>query len=36
MTRAAEQAALAGAGPQVGLSAPVIDADVQAAQGEAK
>lgn len=36
MTKAAEEAALAGAGPQVGLSAPTADPDVQAAQGEAK
>jgi len=35
MTKAAEEAALAGAGPQVGLSAAVADPDVQAAQGEA-
>ena len=35
MTQAAEQAALAGAGPQVGLSATTADPDVQAAQGEA-
>ncbi len=35
MTQAAEAAALAGAGPQVGLSAPTADPDVQAAQGEA-
>jgi chemotaxis protein MotB len=33
MTQAAEAAALAGAGPQVGLSAPTADPDVQAAQG---
>ncbi|KPG88605.1 flagellar motor protein MotB [Stenotrophomonas maltophilia] len=36
MTQAAEAAALAGAGPQVGLSAPTADPDVQAAQGPAK
>ncbi|WP_414488874.1 flagellar motor protein MotB [Stenotrophomonas maltophilia] len=36
MTKAAEEAALAGAGPQVGLSAPTVDPDVQAAQGEAQ
>lgn len=36
MTKAAEEAALAGAGPQVGLSAPTADPDVQAAQGPAK
>ena len=35
MTKAAEEAALAGAGPQVGLSATTVDPDVQAAQGEA-
>ncbi|AWH20185.1 flagellar motor protein MotB [Stenotrophomonas sp. ZAC14D2_NAIMI4_6] len=35
MTHAAEEAALAGAGPQVGLSATTVDPDVQAAQGEA-
>ena len=35
MTHAAEDAALAGAGPQVGLSAAVADPDVQASQGEA-
>ncbi|WP_312738190.1 flagellar motor protein MotB [Stenotrophomonas sp.] len=35
MTKAAEEAALAGAGPQVALSAAVADPDVQAAQGEA-
>ena len=35
MTQAAEAAALAGAGPQVGLSAPTVDPDVQAAQGKA-
>ncbi|CAM4427935.1 motility protein MotB [Stenotrophomonas lactitubi] len=35
MTKAAEEAALAGAGPQVGLSAPTVDPDVQAAQGQA-
>ncbi|HDS0948366.1 TPA: flagellar motor protein MotB [Stenotrophomonas maltophilia] len=34
MTKAAEEAALAGAGPQVGLSATTVDPDVQAAQGE--
>ncbi|QII27631.1 flagellar motor protein MotB [Stenotrophomonas maltophilia] len=36
MTKAAEEAALAGAGPQVGLSATTVDPDVQAAQGPAK
>ncbi|CAH0286109.1 flagellar motor protein MotB [Stenotrophomonas lactitubi] len=36
MTKAAEEAALAGAGPQVGLSATTVDPDVQAAQGSAK
>ncbi|WP_288468972.1 flagellar motor protein MotB [uncultured Stenotrophomonas sp.] len=36
MTKAAEEAALAGAGPQVGLSAPTADPDVQAAPGPAK
>ncbi len=36
MTQAAEAAALAGAGPQVGLSAPAADPDVQAAQGPAR
>jgi chemotaxis protein MotB len=36
MTQAAEAAALAGAGPQVGLSAPTADPDVQAAQGAGK
>ncbi|MBK0026085.1 flagellar motor protein MotB [Stenotrophomonas sp. S48] len=35
MTHAAEEAALAGAGPQVGLSATTVDPDVKAAQGEA-
>lgn len=35
MTKAAEEAALAGAGPQVGLSATTVDPDVQAAQGQA-
>ncbi len=35
MTKAAEEAALAGAGPQVSLSATTVDPDVQAAQGEA-
>ena len=35
MTKAAEEAALAGAGPQVGLSATTVDPDVQAAQGPA-
>ncbi|HAL21993.1 MAG TPA: motility protein MotB [Stenotrophomonas sp.] len=35
MTHAAEEAALAGAGPQVGLSATTADPDVKAAQGEA-
>ncbi|MEL6047482.1 motility protein MotB, partial [Stenotrophomonas maltophilia] len=33
---AAAEAALAGAGPPVGLSAPTADPDVQAAQGAAK
>lgn len=36
MTKAAEEAALAGAGPQVGLSATTVDPDVQAAQGPGK
>ncbi|MNM15051.1 Motility protein B [compost metagenome] len=36
MTKAAEEAALAGAGPQVGLSATTVDPDVQAAQGPEK
>lgn len=36
MTKAAEEAALAGAGPHVGLSATTVDPDVHAAQGSGK